>query len=89
MKPINALWADTLSRHLHHLRMTRSEFAGLMGVSEAAVYKWLRGGTATLDNLSRAAVIFKVHPARLLGGASVNKGAINIWYDALHKESRK
>jgi transcriptional regulator with XRE-family HTH domain len=85
MKPINALWADALSRHLTSHHMTRAEFATLMGVSEAAVYKWLRGGTATLDNIALAARIFKVHPARMLGGASVNKGAIDVWYDALHK----
>lgn len=87
MKPINALWADTLSRHLKGHHMTRAQFATLMGVSEAAVYKWLRGGTVTLDNIALAARIFKVHPARLLGAASVNKGAITAWYAGIHKET--
>lgn len=89
MTPINALWADTLSRHLKGHHMTRAEFAKLMDVSEAAVYKWLRGGTVTLDNIALAARIFKVHPARLLGAASVNKGAITVWYDGLHKRKAK
>ncbi len=79
MKSINALWADALARHLHGHHMTRAEFATRMNVSEAAVYKWLRGGTVTLDNIALAAKVFKVHPARLLGGASVNKGALDIW----------
>lgn len=89
MKPINALWADALTHQLNRCHMTRAEFAIRMHVSEAAVYKWLRGGTVTLDNIALAATIFEVHPSRLLGGAVANKGAIDTWYEGLHQRKLK
>lgn len=89
MKAINQLWADSLEHQLSRHHMTRNEFASRMGVSEAAVYKWLRGGTITLDNIALAAQIFEVHPSRLLGGAVANKGAIDTWYEWLHRQKLK
>ncbi len=77
---INQQWADALARNLKKNRMTRAQFATLMGVSEACVYKWLAGGSVTFDSMARAAEVLKVHPSRLVGACAANRSAIDTWH---------
>ncbi len=89
MKPINRLWAENLAHQLKTHHMTRQLFATLMGVSEGCVYKWLAGGTVSLDSLAKAALVLKVHPARLLGSSAVSKRGLDAWYEGIHRAKLK
>ena len=77
---INQQWADALARNLKKNRMTRAQFATPMGVSEACVYKWLAGGSITLDNTEHPAKVLKVRPSRLFSVSAANRSAIDTWY---------
>ena len=77
---INQLWAGALARNLNKNHMTRTEFATRVGVSEARVYKWLVGGSITLDSTERPAKVLKVRPSRLFSVSAANRSAIDTWY---------
>jgi transcriptional regulator with XRE-family HTH domain len=57
-----------LKRHLKRKRMTQSEFAALMGVSQPTVTYWLNGSkTPTSDKLVRIADLTGLTVDELLG----------------------
>ena len=76
---LDNLFADALRTWMTKRKLTVARFAELAGVSENTVYKWRRGEAATLDSVSRAAHVLKVHPAKLLGASRVHDDYASLW----------
>ena len=65
--------ADEVRANMARARMTQTDLAGVLGLTQSAVSKRLRGKIAfSVDELEMVAGALGVHPAVLLGGIGGN-----------------
>lgn len=65
--------ADEVRANMARARMTQTDLAGVLGLTQSAVSKRLRGKIAfSVDELEMVADALGVHPAVLLGGIGSN-----------------
>jgi len=72
------MFVSRLKSKMQNQRLSQTELSTRMGISQNAVYKWLNGGTITMDNAIKLADVLGVEPAWLLFGVNDKQKKVDM-----------
>lgn len=70
---LRRLIAKNLKRAMWEARMDAPTLANKVGITKAAVYRWLKGAPMTIDNLEAACKALRVAPSTMLRPSTKRK----------------